>query len=303
MSASAQMVCKICGSPRLRQRPFGYEFHGRWLQAWGCDDCGIIFIHPQPTAEELTALYSKEYFEGDFRCGHEGRYFDTQTLDRLSDTRMIREIKQFIPSGRFLEIGCAGGAFLNAARTEGYDVCGVEFSDDAAEFARNHFGLNVVTGDVYDARFDNETFDVVFLGDVLEHLPEPCATLKEIYRITTEGGLTVLACPTQTNTLFSRIGFMIYDVIKKKATVQLPPYHLFEYRLKSLSGLLKRSGFSVMRCRQTIIPPHRINVRGSWMQKVGKKIFQYPNYLITSLFGVLGDRIEVFARKQKAPAS
>lgn len=217
--------CRVCGSTGLVEKPFGYRFDGNWLQAVCCRKCGIIFLDPQPTSEEITQLYSKEYFEGAFRCGHAGSYFDESSLNALVDEQLLERIKKVKPDGRFLEVGCAGGAFLNAARKGGYTVRGVEFSEDAAQLARQKFGLDVNPGDVQSAHYPDAAFDIVFMGDVIEHLTDPVATLKEVHRILDDGGVLVLACPTQTHTLFSWVGFLAYSVLGKQATVNLPPYH------------------------------------------------------------------------------
>lgn len=289
--------CPVCSSTRLREQPFGYAFKNKWLGGYECRDCGIIFIHPQPSADELKHMYSKEYFEGDFRCGHAGSYFDEKTQISLEDGGLLARIKRFKPSGSFLEIGCAGGAFLHAAHKAGYDVKGVEFSHAAAQLAREKFQLDVVTGDVTDAQFPNDTFDVIFMGDVLEHLPNPLATCKEIFRILRCNGVFVIECPMQTNTLFSRVGLFAYGMLGKKVTVNMPPYHLFEYRPASMATMLQRIGFSVIQKSEGIIPPRHVALRGSSLQNLGKKLFQYPNFLLTNVFGVLGDRIEIIALK------
>jgi SAM-dependent methyltransferase len=233
--------CRVCNSAKLVAKPFGYRFAGKWLQAVGCKECAIIFLDPQPTSDEIVQLYSKEYFEGDFRCGHAGSYFDDASINTIVDEPLLERIRKARPEGRLLEVGCAGGAFLHAAQTRGYTVRGVEFSEDAAQHARQKFGLDVLTGDLQTAQFPGGAFDIVFMGDVVEHLPDPVATLNEINRILREQGLLVLVCPTQTNTLFSRIGFALYSTLGKNATVNLPPYHLFEYRPNSLDKLLHRS--------------------------------------------------------------
>jgi len=288
-------ACPVCAASQLRARPFGYSFNDKWLGGFECGTCGIIFIHPQPTAEEIVQMYSKEYFEGDFRCGHAGSYFDEKTQTSLEDEALINRIMQFKPSGKFLEIGCAGGAFLHAAQKSGYQVKGVEFSDVAAQLARDKFGLDVVTGDVTDAKYPDNTFDVVFMGDVLEHLPNPVVTCTEIFRVMVPGGVFVIECPMQTNTLFSRAGFIGYGLMGKKATVHLPPYHLFEYRPASMTAMLRRCGFDILQRNEGMIPPNEVTLRGSGVQKIGKKVFQYPNYFLTKTFGVLGDRIEMIA--------
>lgn len=290
--------CPVCSSLDVTSKPFGYSFNSKWLGGFECGECGIIFIHPQPTAEEIVQMYSKEYFEGDFRCGYAGSYFDEKTMSSLEDGALIQHIKKFKLTGKFLEIGCAGGAFLHAAQKAGYDVQGVEFSDVAAQLAREKFGLDVITGDVRDAKYPSNMFDVVFMGDVLEHLPKPVAVCKEVFRVLAPGGVFVIECPMQTNTLFSRVGFLAYNLLRKKATVHLPPYHLFEYRPTSMATMLRRVGFHIVQKTEGMIPPNEVTLRGSGMQKFGKKVFQYPNYFLTTMFGVFGDRIEMIATKR-----
>lgn len=291
--------CPVCHSNNIHAKPFGYNFNTKWLGGYECRKCAVIFIHPQPTQEELKQLYSKEYFEGDFRCGHAGSYFDDATAGELSDVSFIKKIKQYKKNGKLLEIGCAGGIFLNAARNEGYDVCGVEYSNDAVELARKKFKLDVITGELKEGMFQLETFDIIFMGDVIEHLPDPMHTLKLINSILKISGILVIVCPMQTNTIFSRIGFKVYETLKKKATVGLPPYHLFEYRPNSLSWLFQNASFKIIKMDQSIIPPAKISLRGPISQRVFKKVFQYPNYMLTKVLNRFGDRVEVFAVKEK----
>lgn len=289
--------CLVCDATHFKKMPFGYDHEGEWLQAMRCGTCGVIFLDPQLTPQQITALYSKEYFEGDFRCGHAGSLFAEATLPDIADTPLVKRIQQFQPAGALLDIGCAGGAFLNSARTAGYTVRGVEMSTDAAEFARTRFGLDVTTGDIFSARFKDKEFDIVYLGDVIEHLPNPRDTFGEIHRIMKPGGLLVIACPTQTNTIFSRLGFFAYTLLNKAVTVHMPPYHLFEYRPGSMKHLMQRTGFSIEQMDAGIIPPGEIALRGSFLQKTGKKVLQYPNAALTHLTGRWGDRLNVYARR------
>jgi len=290
--------CHICSAVRVVDRPFGYRFNGRWLGAMLCKECGIIFLHPQPTPEELKQLYTAEYFDQDYRCGHARSYFDERTLSTLVDETLLSRIRQRKPRGRFLEIGCAGGVFLNAARQCGYTVSGVEFSEDAAAFARRRFNLDVVGGDILEAGLEETSVDVVFMGDVIEHLPDPVRTLREVHRVMAVGGVLVLACPSQTNTLFTRSGMLAYRLLGMRATVHLPPYHLFEYRPGSMASLLRRCRFEIEHIYQSMISPGRVTLRGSLLQRLGKMTFQVPNYLLARMFGVLGDRLEIYAVKR-----
>jgi SAM-dependent methyltransferase len=295
---NSTLFCPICRSSEVQDKPFQYLFQGRQLVGKGCKNCGAIFLHPQPTPEELKQLYDREYFEGgDFRCGHEGNYCDSSTLQHLTQPDLLLEIKAMTPGRRFLDVGCAGGALLNTARELGFTVQGVELSEDAARIARETFGVPVFTGELLDARLADASFDVVYMGDVIEHLPDPVKTVREIHRILSVGGLLVLDLPSQTNSLASRIGFLLYDLLGKRVTASLPPYHLFEYRPRSISFLLQECGFGIVRLRQTIISPREINLRGSIVQRLGKQLLQYPNWLLTKVLHMYGDRINIAAKK------
>jgi SAM-dependent methyltransferase len=276
--------------------PFGYRWDNRWFTAVWCRNCGVIFLDPQPGTEDLARMYTREYFENDFRCGHTGSYFDEATRRNLQNNPLLERIVGMKPpKARFLEVGCAGGAFLAAARSNGYEVKGIEFSDQAARFARENYGLDVIVGDISSARLPAETFDIVFLGDVLEHLLDPVASLVEIHRILRPGGLIVVVCPSQTNTIFSRTGFMVYRLLGRRTSVQLPPYHVFEYRPKSIARMFEQCGYRILRLQNEIIPPSEIALRGPVLQRILKKMFQYPNAVATKMMGRWGDRIELYA--------
>lgn len=293
----SDLCCPACSSPGLSGLPFGYQFKGRTIPAWMCGECDVIFLWPQPSTAEIEELYSREYFERDFRCGHTASCFDPHTHSAIVDHALIERLRQGAPAGRLLEVGCAGGALLDALRSAGFQTTGVELSEDASRFAREHFRLDVRTGTLSAQQFTAASFDAVFAGDVLEHLSDPVAFLSEVRRILAPGGLLVLACPTQTNTLYSRLGFSVYGILRRRATVRLPPYHLFEYRPASLQGLLRRCGFRVERTLFGIISPGAISLRGTPLENFAKKVLQYPNVLLTRWFGLFGDRIEVHARR------
>lgn len=297
MTNGPRTRCPVCSSHRLSGLPFGYVFKERTLSAVMCSACDIIFLVPRPTDEDIRQLYSREYFEHDFRCGHTTSYFDPHTHSAIVDRELIARLRARAPARRLLEVGCAGGALLDALRSAGFQTTGVELSEDASRFAREHFRLDVRTGTLAAQQFPAASFDVVFAGDVLEHLSDPVAFLTEVHRVMAPGGLLVVACPTQTNTLFSRLGFFVYGLLHRRATVRLPPYHLFEYRPSSLGRLLRRCGFSVERTLSAILSPRAISLRGTPLENLGKKMLQYPNVILTRWFGLFGDRVEVHARR------
>lgn len=95
---------------------------------------------------------------------------------------------------RLLDVGCSSGAFLAAAAAEGLTVAGVEPSPEAAESARRA-GFDVFTGLLEDAGHPDGSFDLVTLVEVLEHLADPGALLRECRRILRPGGIVLVTTP------------------------------------------------------------------------------------------------------------
>ena len=93
--------------------------------------------------------------------------------------------------GRLLDIGCSSGALLESARRQGFDVEGVEPAAQAAEYARST-GLTVFQGYLQDACYTAASFDVVTLMEVIEHLADPSALLKEVWRVLKPNGVFVV---------------------------------------------------------------------------------------------------------------
>lgn len=160
-----------------------------------CRQCGLIYQNPQLTLDELGQHYPDEYNPYKKDASEETsalRRLDVQYgLDRRSKLLM----KHAPTPGHILDIGCATGLFLNSMRPYGWQTTGVELSPYAAEYAQKTFGLDVRVGTVEQAQFPDNSFDVVTMWDVLEHVIDPKVTLAEVARILKPGGLLALSLP------------------------------------------------------------------------------------------------------------
>jgi SAM-dependent methyltransferase len=110
--------------------------------------------------------------------------------------KRCRAVTRYKKEGRLLEIGCATGEFLNAMRGSGsWDLYGVEISEHAVRYARDQWGLNVFRGQLKEAQYPDNFFDVVVLWDVLEHLSNPKSALLEIRRVLARDGWLIFRVP------------------------------------------------------------------------------------------------------------
>lgn len=120
-------------------------------------------------------------------------YYLEQAPQRIANAHRLLE--GLPKGGRLLEIGCACGFLLVAARERGFTVEGVELSAWASGHARETYGLAVTTGTLETLAAAPATYDAVVMADVIEHLPDPRRTVAEINRLLRPGGRLLLLTP------------------------------------------------------------------------------------------------------------
>jgi SAM-dependent methyltransferase len=168
---------------------------------------------------------------------------DGNTRDRLSERdRFLANVShevQFLRGltpGRMLDIGCGLG-FLLSAMDNRWERHGVELSAFAARHAQNYGDIFV--GDVFQARYPNEHFDVIVMHHVIEHIPDPVATIREVLRILKPGGHLVLGTPDFDSgcaRLFGNNYRLLHD-----------PTHVSLFSNDSMHRFLRDHGFTIDR--------------------------------------------------------
>jgi len=138
--------------------------------------------------------------------------------------------------GELLDIGCGNGSFLKWLKNHGWQVKGVEVNKEAANLCRQK-GIEVFNGELLDASFANKTFDVVTLIQVLEHLPNPSATLREIHRVLKRKGLLIIGVPN--------FGCFDRRVFNSEWGPLEIPRHLYHFNYITLKKILERNGFQI----------------------------------------------------------
>ncbi len=298
--ATRLMPCTVCGGAApSRALPFAYRYAGAAFPAVACTTCGLARLAVRPA--DLTALYRAEYFDSDYRCGHATRGACEGGGEAEGAAAMLALIEQTARRGRLLEVGPAGGEFLRAARTRGWQVTGVELSPAAAEAARAHFGLDVRDGDVGSARFAPGSFDVGYMGDVLEHVPDPCGDLREVWRILKADGEVVIAGPTTIHSMARRLGLAVYGWLGRVRSLEAPPYHLWEFTPKTLCRVVEAAGFRVVSQHADKIPPPPAGRCGRAVDREWLRPLEWLNVAVTRLTGRWGDRLVLVARKVERP--
>jgi SAM-dependent methyltransferase len=244
------MTCLFCGSAALAPLYEGIRDHygvdpdiRRFLR---CRDCGSAILDPLPSPADLTALYSSDYTfkptpgrsalrrflqRVEWRCFYEPGYRRRVAL--------IRELTG-LRAGLVLEVGCGSGLFLRHLREAGYAVEGVETSKGDVAYAREASGLTVFEGALEAAPLKPGRYDAVVMIYVLEHIPDPAATLARIHSLLKPGGWTVLGLPVMDSGQARWLG-------ARWSAVTEAPRHVAIPSAAGARRLLENAGFEEIR--------------------------------------------------------
>ena len=312
--------CPICHNINHKILDFGgYKHQGQFYDLVKCLECSFMFLNPKPNQNLLKSLYNdSEYFTSDYSGGEKIAYQDSFDRNKKRYQKIISRLKKYKKSGLLLEVGCAGGHFLKLAKDSGYEIKGIEISEIMVKFAKEKLDLDVSIGIIEDIKLSNQSYDIVYLGDVLEHVYDLNLFLKEISKILKPSGLLYIDLPSTYN--YTLLGMVIYPLVAlkyflkgklpfrkkyflfkqhRKKYKNCPPYHLYEFTPKSVENLLIKYNF---------LPIEIISFDGWPKQKkcktVRNKIFCYLkkiSYFTTQIlnFIKIGDRITVLATKRK----
>lgn len=287
--------CLICHGERLRPLALVYEFRGTRFPLVECAACRMRFLAVQPQGRSFEELYSRDYFEADYRCGRSCTSSFDESAFVVENRGLLDAFEALVPPGRLLDVGCASGWLLHHARARGWQAQGVELSEAAVRFARER-GLDVHHGDLAGARLPESSFDVVYMGDVLEHVPDCRATLAEVSRVLKPGGFLYLRGPITTHSIARALALRAYGFLGRPIVLREPPYHLWEFTPRSLAGLLARVGLEAVSLRQSKIPPGRSHGDKSGFQRLAMAVIDAINLPITLWGNAMGDRIVLVAR-------
>ena len=204
----------------------GYLIPGKeWGRHVECRNCHLIYMNPMEKVSKTNEYYSKA------KNNHAPTIRESYLRTAKSQVRLIQE---YASGTNLLDIGCAQGFFLFSASQAGYTTKGIEISQDAAEYARREFGLDIEAKPFEELRFAENHFDVVTLWQVLEHVPYPLMILQEVHRILKPGGLLAVSTPDIEGIPAKILGKRWWDIKR---------LHVNQFTTKTLTDILQNAGF------------------------------------------------------------
>lgn len=226
-----------------------------------CNTCGLLRSTPRLGEDALQALYQKS------RVTYEG---DMRALNLTYGTALTEALRFVKHAERLMEIGCGDGFFLLEARRRGVkEVWGVEPSDQARASADPSIRNNIQGGLYRPGMFKKNFFDVICYFQVIDHLPDPLASLKQSFSELREGGIVLC--------ISHNLGAATNRLLGSRSPI-IDIEHTYLFDKKTITRICEEAGFKVPR----FAPLKNTHTLRHWVE-----LFPFPRSLKKILLGAL----------------
>jgi 2-polyprenyl-3-methyl-5-hydroxy-6-metoxy-1,4-benzoquinol methylase len=195
-----------------------------------CKKCGLVWSHPFP-------IDPFNYYQKHYRILYKGTYTPKKKhIFRAARAAVGRFnlLKHLLkPGWRVLEVGSGGGEFLYLLKKLGYDAYGIEPNEGYAEYAKREYQLNIKTGFLQNTQFEENSFEMITLWHVFEHMDNPADILKKIHSYLVTDGLLVIEVPN-------------VEAVCSSPKNVFHAAHLYNFNQSTLRRMAERAGFAVV---------------------------------------------------------
>jgi 2-polyprenyl-3-methyl-5-hydroxy-6-metoxy-1,4-benzoquinol methylase len=206
-----------------------------------CRGCGLQFARDYPEIDQADSeIYGDRYFSEAIE----------QRDERIGTFKeLIAEIESVSGrKGRLLDVGCGDGALLEVATHSGWDAEGTDVASAVVRYAREKRGLTVHHGVVEDLRLVPNSFDVVVLNHVLEHVRDPRATLTHLRDLLKADGVIRIEVPNVASlSSMTQILQSKCHLKKNRWRHYETGHHFWFFTPRTLERTIQAAGLSVSR--------------------------------------------------------
>jgi SAM-dependent methyltransferase len=235
----SSIPCSICDSPQTCRFLVwnGMDIHK-------CPLCHVLFVVGAPSQEKLVRMYNTQELPQERLDSNSAREGEPPAWKMREQSRLLDFIEKWgSGGGTLLDVGCFSGLFLHNAKLRGFEVVGIDPTNDAVSFVRNVYKFEVIHGNLRSGRFAPDQFSVVSFLDVIEHLTDPISEMKESFRILRPGGLLVMTTPNARGLIQKVVQAKRWLFRQSWCPIDNVPWHLWGFTSHTLSVCAEKAGF------------------------------------------------------------
>lgn len=284
-------TCMICGSDKSTTL---YTERGH-LGVVKCSSCDFIYTSPRAKDAENNYFGDASVYFSEARLIFSGKKRHHRDRNYEYELRMIQKHK---PKGSLLDIGTNMGFFLRKAREFGYQVQGVEPSPSLSKIATEQFGLPIKNSFFEKADFPKESFDVLTMIDVFEHVTNPVELLSNAYPVLKKDGILCIKVP---NGNYNVLKLKLARMLKKESAHDIfnSYEHVGHYTPQTMKRVLDKAGFRIkeLMIPLPIHPPVWASLVGHYYQYPSPAILDWKRIALRNLFYYIGKIEKTIGKK------
>jgi len=174
-----------------------------------CSSCGLIYLNPRPIQDVIVKFYETDYTPENEQDALPAPITKTwkSFIVRFGRKIVGSYIDEMVnlSHGKVLDIGCGNGYLFQLLKQKGCNVFGIEVNSNSVARCLK-LKLDVFYGSLEEAHLPDRFFDTIIFSQVLEHLPSPNKTLKEVNRILKPCGKVFIYLPNPKSYLAKVFG-------------------------------------------------------------------------------------------------
>lgn len=261
---------EYCNCPLCGKDDYLKLYTERGLSTVKCKQCDLIYTNPRSSNAQ------ENYFGEATNFFNEARLIFNNKKPHHRDRNYeyeIKEIKKVKKSGRLLDVGTNMGFFLRKAKEAGFETEGVEPSPSLAKIATENWGLKIHNAFLEEAKLEENSFDVITLIDVFEHVCNPKELLNTAFKLIKKDGIVVIKVPNGDYNYFK---MKLAQLLGKAEGMDIwDSYeHVVHYTPNTFNKMAESCGFKV---NNSFIP---LPIHSPIWQNLVGHYYQYPSPFI-----------------------
>ena len=232
--------CPACGSEQIKPvlQVKDFTVSKEIFAVWQCSQCTLRFTQDAPAPEAVGKYYLSPHYisHTDTKQGIINQLYHAIRKFTLKKKRQLVQKESGLQKGSLLDVGAGTGAFANSMQEAGWNIMGLEPDETARQNAVSKYKLNFQLPEAL-YKLEAQSFDVITMWHVLEHVHDLHRYLQHCERILKSGGTLIIAVPNYTSldaNIYQEY-WAAYDV----------PRHLYHFSPQSMESLLQQHGFTI----------------------------------------------------------
>ena len=197
--------CLLCNNSLSKSVfPWKIKFNNEIYSYKKCSKCSSVSVDPIPNNNAFKVMYSKEVY-------HDCHYYNKDKTRYDFSAKLL--LNYASNDSLVLDYGCGVGYFLDALINNGFNTAGVEFDKNIIYNLNNK--ILFFTFDEFYSSNNKLMFDVIHLGDVLEHIPDPNETINKLLKYLKPNGILFIEGPIENNHSLVYYCSLLFGYLKK----------------------------------------------------------------------------------------